>query len=160
MMPEEPANPERAWKLLEFCRTEIRHEFNLMFSRFNVLLTCQSVLVVPLAILHTVNGWETNHSLHLFALVISGFGLASTILMFIPMCLAQEAIQEWLDKQAMIAADPAFSDYFRVGGGEMIIEHHPKRHRLSVLLPNLLCGLIGILWIVAIGYFGILLLVN
>ena len=39
---------------LRFYREEVKHEFSLLAMRSNILVTCQSFLVVPFAILNTV----------------------------------------------------------------------------------------------------------
>ena len=40
---------------LKLCREEVKHEFSLLAMRSNILVTYQSFLVVPFAILNTVS---------------------------------------------------------------------------------------------------------
>ena len=43
---------------LRFYREEVKHEFSLLAMRSNILVTCQSFLVVPFAILNTVTNFR------------------------------------------------------------------------------------------------------
>src|SRR4030095_253306 len=60
---------------LRFYRDEITHEFNLLAMRSTMLITCQSFLIVPFAILHTATSfrWATAP---LAMVAILGFSVA------------------------------------------------------------------------------------
>ena len=45
--------PLSEYDKLRFYRDEVKHEFNLLAMRSNILVTCQSFLIVPFAILNT-----------------------------------------------------------------------------------------------------------
>ncbi len=81
---------------LRFYREEITHEFNLLAMRSTMLITCQSFLVVPFAILHTADSfrWATAP---LLMVAILGFSVAFWLRQ--PLGAADRTITKWMIKQ-------------------------------------------------------------
>lgn len=131
---------DNGWKILEYSRSEMRHEFGLMYSRFNILIACQSFLVVPLAILH---GELDNNSYHTrilpLMLGICLFGILSTGFMYVAIRFAENATEPWLtntiDYEDILLGSP--KDFKRF------------RHNLSIWIPNTICVVIAVAWSLA-----------
>jgi hypothetical protein len=87
---------------LKFIRDEVKHEFNLLAMRSTILVTCQSFLVVPFAILNTAQNflWVA-----VPAILICLLGIATTHLIKKPIATAHAMIAHWLVKQARLLAD-------------------------------------------------------
>jgi hypothetical protein len=87
---------------LKFIRDEVKHEFNLLAMRSTILVTCQSFLVVPFAILNTAQNflWVT-----IPAMLICVLGIATTLLIRRPIRTAHQMIDHWLVKQARLLKD-------------------------------------------------------
>lgn len=137
---DEPQNAteryrDNEWKKLEYYREEVRHEFNLMFSRFNVLLTCQSFLAVLLALLY-----ETPNAF-LFKRGICALGFISTLLLFIPILQAQQAIEPWLNR----TIDTEEKLLIALGDRKRRL----RRHYWSTRTPDLVCIMIMVTWVLA-----------
>jgi hypothetical protein len=81
---------------LRFIRDEITHEFNLLAMRSTMLITCQSFLVVPFAILHTASSfrWATTP---LAMVALLGFSVAFWLRQ--PLGAADRTITKWMIKQ-------------------------------------------------------------
>lgn len=81
---------------LRFYREEITHEFNLLAMRSTMLITCQSFLVVPFAILHTAASfrWATAP-----LLMVSVLGLSVAYWLRGPLGAADRTITKWMLKQ-------------------------------------------------------------
>lgn len=81
---------------LHFYRSEVKHEFNLLTTRVGTLVTCQSFLVVPFAILNTVaNFKEALPSLYL----VAALGLFVAAVLLEPIRAGHRTLTEWLRKQ-------------------------------------------------------------
>ena len=93
---------------LRFYRDEVKHEFNLLAMRSTMLITCQSFLIVPFAILHTA---EPYRSIVVPLLMVAAMGLFVAIVLRPPMAAAERTIDKWLQKQrALLQACPALHD--------------------------------------------------
>jgi hypothetical protein len=81
---------------LRFYREEITHEFNLLAMRSTMLITCQSFLIVPFAILNTAVSfrWATPP---LAMVTVLGFVVAFWLLQ--PLAAADRTITKWMIKQ-------------------------------------------------------------
>jgi hypothetical protein len=81
---------------LRFYREQITHEFNLLAMRSTMLITCQSFLVVPFAILHTASSfrWATAP---LAMVALLGFSVAFWLRQ--PLGAADRTITKWMIKQ-------------------------------------------------------------
>jgi hypothetical protein len=84
---------------LRFYRDEITHEFNLLAMRSTMLITCQSFLVVPFAILNTADSfrWATTP---LLMVAILGFSVAFWLRQ--PLSAADRTITKWMLKQRQL----------------------------------------------------------
>jgi hypothetical protein len=93
---------------LRFYRDEIKFEFSLLSMRSTMLITCQSFLIVPFAILHTANDFRA--VLPPLALV-SLLGFLVAFWLRRPMAAADRTIAKWLMKQrALFGASPALHE--------------------------------------------------
>jgi hypothetical protein len=81
---------------LRFYRDEVKHEFNLLAMRSTILVTCQSFLVVPLAILNTVASFQ---SVLVLVYLIAVLGIFIALILMGPINAAHRTIEKWLLKQ-------------------------------------------------------------
>lgn len=81
---------------LRFYRDEVKHEFNLLAMRSTILVTCQSFLVVPLAILNTVASFR---SVLVLVYLIAVLGIFVALILLGPLNAAHRTIEKWLLKQ-------------------------------------------------------------
>jgi len=82
--------------ILRFYRDEIKHEFNLLAMRSTILVTCQSFLVVPLAILQTAQ----NYTAAVFYIyLVAALGLFTALILLGPLHATHQTINKWLGKQ-------------------------------------------------------------
>jgi hypothetical protein len=78
---------------LRFYREEAKHEFSLLAMRSNILVTCQSFLVVPYAILNTVGD---------FSAAVPSIGIVAALGIFValvrvpPIRASHRTIDNWL----------------------------------------------------------------
>ena len=88
--------PPNALDTLRFYRDEITHEFNLLAMRSTMLITCQSFLVVPFAILHTADSfrWATPP-----LLLVSMLGFSVAFWLRQPLAAADRTITKWMIRQ-------------------------------------------------------------
>jgi len=82
--------------LLNFYRSEVKHEFTLLSTRLNLLITCQSFLVVPFAILHNSANFKIVFIPSLLVIILGAY---TSWLIRKPLNLTQKLIREWLVKQ-------------------------------------------------------------
>jgi hypothetical protein len=81
---------------LRFYREEVKHEFSLLAMRSNILVTCQSFLVVPFAILNTVADFRTAiPSVYL----VAALGIFIALVLVAPIQASHRTINKWLLKQ-------------------------------------------------------------
>ena len=102
--PDPPTDLDK----LRFYREEITHEFNLLAMRSTMLITCQSFLVVPFAILNTADSfrWATAPML-----MVSVLGFSIAFWLRQPLGAADRTITKWMIKQrALFAAAPHLHD--------------------------------------------------
>jgi hypothetical protein len=81
---------------LRFYRDEIRHEFGLLSMRSTMLITCQSFLIVPFAILHTAPDF---HWVLPPLAMVATLGFIIAFWLRVPMAAADRTIAKWLVKQ-------------------------------------------------------------
>jgi hypothetical protein len=84
------------FRLLDFYRAEVKHEFNLLAMRSTILVTCQSFLIVPFAILQTAPDFLLVAPV---AVAVAVLGIYTTTLIKRPIQTAHESIDGWLVKQ-------------------------------------------------------------
>ena len=82
--------------ILSFYRDEIKHEFNLLAMRSTILVTCQSFLVVPFAILQTAASFRT---VYIPTLTIALLGIFTVLILLRPLRATHHTIDKWLLKQ-------------------------------------------------------------
>ena len=85
--------------LLNFYRGEIKHEFGLLSMRLNLLITCQSFLVVPFAILNNVTNFKLVAVPQILVILLGAY---TSWLTQKPLSLTQKLIREWLLKQRLL----------------------------------------------------------
>jgi hypothetical protein len=102
VLPHSPP-AERASDLekLRFYRDEVRHEFALLGMRSTMLVTCQSFLIVPFAILHTAADFRL---VSVPLLMIAALGLFVAIVLRAPLNAAHQTIDQWIDLQRRLFA--------------------------------------------------------
>lgn len=90
------AEPPNDLDTLRFYRDEITHEFNLLAMRSTMLITCQSFLVVPFAILNTAASfrWATPP-----LLLVSVLGFSIAFWLRQPLAAADRTITKWMIRQ-------------------------------------------------------------
>ena len=81
---------------LSFYRDEVKHEFILLAMRSTILVTCQSFLVVPLAILNTVASFQ---SVLVPVYLVAVLGIFVALILMGPLNAAHRTIEKWLLKQ-------------------------------------------------------------
>jgi hypothetical protein len=89
-------DPVTDLETLRFYRDEITHEFNLLAMRSTMLITCQSFLVVPFAILHTAESFRWAMA-PLLMVAVLGFSVAFWLLQ--PLSAADRTITKWMLRQ-------------------------------------------------------------
>lgn len=80
---------------LRYYRDEVKHEFSLLAMRTNILVTSQSFLVVPFAILNTVGNFRTALA---SVYLVAALGIFVTIVLMAPMHASHRTIEKWLQK--------------------------------------------------------------
>lgn len=81
---------------LSYYRDEIKFEFNLLATRSTFLVTCQSFLIVPFAILQTSANFRTV----IFPLyLIAALGIFMALVIRNPINAAHRTINKWVLKQ-------------------------------------------------------------
>jgi hypothetical protein len=91
--------PPTDLEMLKLYREEVRHEFNLLAMRTTILITCQSFLIVPFAILNTAQDFRLV-CLPVFSIAVLGACVAWTLKK--PMDAADTMISEWLTRQRLL----------------------------------------------------------
>jgi len=81
---------------LRFYRDEVKHEFNLLAIRATILVTCQSFLVIPFAILNTAQNFRIMLTP---VYVIAALGMFIALVLRGPIKAAHRTIDKWLLKQ-------------------------------------------------------------
>jgi len=81
---------------LRFYRDEIKHEFNLIAVRSTILVTCQSFLVVPYAILQTVGNFR---AALVSIFLVAGLGIFVAAILIQPIQAGHRTLNKWLLKQ-------------------------------------------------------------
>lgn len=93
---------------LRFFRDEVKHEFNLLAMRSTILVTCQSFLVVPFAILSTA---ANPRSVLIPCYMIAALGIFVALVLREPINAAHRTIHKWLLKQrSLIKTSEALMD--------------------------------------------------
>jgi len=87
---------------LQFYRDEIKHEFGLLATRSIILVTCQSFLVVPFAILNTVANFRAALPSEY---LVAALGLGTTIMLVQPIRMGERTLDMWLQKQRKLLRD-------------------------------------------------------
>ena len=80
---------------LRYYRDEVKHEFSLLAMRTNILVTSQSFLVVPFAILNTVGNFRTALA---SVYLVAALGIFVTIVLMAPIHASHRTIEKWLQK--------------------------------------------------------------
>lgn len=93
---------------LRFYRDEVRHEFSMLTTRTTILVTCQSFLVVPFAILNTAPRFR---SVLAAVFLVGLLGLATALILIEPLRAGHRALDAWLRKQrSLIQSHPALHE--------------------------------------------------
>jgi hypothetical protein len=81
---------------IRFYRDEVKHEFNLLAMRSTVLITCQSFLILPFAILSTATNFR---ALVIPVYLVTVLGVFVALILRGPINAAHRTIEKWLLKQ-------------------------------------------------------------
>ncbi|MFP4282984.1 MAG: hypothetical protein ACOC3I_07330 [Verrucomicrobiota bacterium] len=93
---------------LRFYREELKHEFNLVNGRIMVLVTCQSFLVVPFAILNTAPRFS---AILVPIYLVATLGIFVALILVRPIQAGNRMIEKWLLKQRrLLRANVALAD--------------------------------------------------
>ena len=84
---------------LRFYREEVKHEFGLLAMRSTILVTCQSFLVVPFAILQTAAKFR---AVLVLVYIIAALGIFVALILRRPLNAAHRTINKWLLKQRVL----------------------------------------------------------
>ena len=137
---------------LKFYRDEVKHEFNLLAMRSTILVTCQSFLVVPFAILQTVANFRAALVIIFF---IAALGIFVAFVLREPINAAQRTIDKWLLKQRGLMQDTEelsdlAIDRDMIQGADVDIERdrdHTRSFAFSRLGPWAFC----LFWVAAVS---------
>lgn len=137
---------------LRFYREEVKHEFGLLAMRSNILVTCQSFLVVPFAILNTVGDFAAALP---SICIVAALGIFVALVLVAPIRASHRTIDKWLLKQrrllkgAQNLSDLALDRDFLDG-----IDVDPRKdtdHLQSLLFSKLAPWAFLLFWILAVG---------
>jgi hypothetical protein len=138
---------------LRFYRDEIKHEFNLLAMRSTILVTCQSFLVVPLAILQTAQ----NYRAALFYIyLVAALGLFTVLILLSPLHATHQTINKWLGKQRLLfkqaetLKDLALDRDFIPGAAEDSYRDRAHKHSLAFSIYGPWAFII--FWIIVIAW--------
>jgi hypothetical protein len=84
---------------LRFYRDEVKHEFGLLAMRSTILVTCQSFLVVPFAILQTAANFR---AVLMLVYIVAALGIFVALILRRPLNAAHRTINKWLLKQRIL----------------------------------------------------------
>lgn len=94
-------------KLKYYC-DEVKHEFSLLAMRSTILVTCQSFLVVPFAILQTATRF---HTVLFPTCLIEVLGIFVALIIREPLNAAHRTIDKWLlKKRRLLKSSKALED--------------------------------------------------
>lgn len=99
---ETSASHVSEFERLRFFRDEVKHEFNLLAMRSTILVTCQSFLVVPFAILCTASRFR---AVLVPIYLVSLLGLFIVLILRGPINAAHRTINKWLINQRALMKD-------------------------------------------------------
>jgi hypothetical protein len=141
---------------LRFFREEVKHEFNLLAMRSTMLVTCQSFLIVPFAILHTASPFR---AVVVPLLMVAAMGLFVALVLRAPMRAAERTIDKWLRRQrTLLEASPALHDFALdrdlIEGVAADSARDPD-HRLSLAFSRLAPGAFLVFWSLAIVWVAV-----
>jgi hypothetical protein len=136
---------------LRFYRDEVKHEFNLLAMRSTILVTCQSFLVVPFAILQTVAGFRAALVI-IFLVAILGIFVA--LVLREPINAARRTIDKWLLKQrCLMQTSEELSDLAidrdMIPGADTDIQRD-RDHIRSLTFSKLSPWVFSMFWIAAV----------
>lgn len=101
-------NPVSDIEKLRFYRNEIRHEFDLLAARSTMLVTVQSFLVVPFALLQTAANF---FGVLPYTFIVAVLGILVALVLYRPLHATHSTINKWLIKQRQLfAASPELKD--------------------------------------------------
>lgn len=93
---------------LQYYKEEIRTEFNLIAMRSTILVTCQSFLVVPFALLQTAAVYA---SVAVYVYIVAALGIFTSVVLIQPLNAAHKTIDKWLVKQRkLLQNNPDMAD--------------------------------------------------
>jgi hypothetical protein len=95
-------------ELLNFYRSEIKHEFNMLSTRLNLLITCQSFLVVPFAILQNASNFLM---VCIPSFLVIFLGAYTSWIVKRPLAITQNILGEWMVKQRLLLAQLNTDEY-------------------------------------------------
>jgi hypothetical protein len=81
---------------IRFFREEVKHEFNLLATRSTILITCQSFLILPFAILNTAGNFR---SVLVPIYIVAVLGIFIALILMEPIKAAHRTIEKWVLKQ-------------------------------------------------------------
>jgi hypothetical protein len=136
---------------LNFYRNELKHEFSLLAMRTTILVTCQSFLVVPYAILNTAPKFA---SILVSIYLVAGLGVFVALLLVGPLRVGRRMIAQWLIKQrGLLQSSTTLQDLAidrdRIPGSDQRInedKEHTKSLAFSIYAPWAFCSF----WVLAV----------
>ncbi len=137
---------------LRFYREEVKHEFSLLAMRSSVLVTCQSFLVVPFAILNTVADFKAAiPSLY----VVAGLGMFVAAVLIPPIQASHRTIDKWLIKQRrLFKSEEKLLDLAIDRDTAADIDSDPAKdrdHASSILFSRYAPWVFLLFWVLAVG---------
>jgi len=150
-MDAAPATTVSDLDKLRFYRDEIKHEFSLLATRANLLVTCQSFLIVPYAILNTVANFRAALASEY---LIAALGLIVIVMLVQPMRVGERTIEMWLSKQrALIKRTRGLHDLAIERDLRPGVEVDPAQdweHARSMAFSRYSPWAFGVFWVLAI----------
>jgi hypothetical protein len=138
---------------LRFYREEVKHEFGLLAMRSNILVTCQSFLVVPFAILNTVANFR---AAIVSVYLVAALGIFVALILVAPIRASHRTIEKWLLKQrdlfkAVKEISALALDRDTINGIDMDISRD-RDHSKSLLFSKYAPWVFLIFWILAVAW--------
>ncbi len=94
---------------LQYCNNEIHNEFNILAMRSTILVTCQSFLVVPFALLQTGPSYP---KVAVYAYIIALLGIFTALVIIQPLRASHVTIDKWMLKKRSLLKDVPELEFF------------------------------------------------
>jgi hypothetical protein len=143
------------YRQLLYYREEVRHEFSLLTSRSTILVTCQSFLIVPFAILNSTASFR---AVVVPAALIVVLGAYTSWVIRAPILASHGMLDEWMRKQRVLLAaveDDAFKTWRDEAPGVAETTAHDRVHQRSIAFSRTAPIAFFIFWLCAGAFVAV-----